>query len=72
MYFLKQTRGSALTGQVERDRLYFHDKRKKFSHVTPFLDKLHWLPIQYRILFKYNLLHAATFIFQAQRVRTLM
>ena len=26
------------------------------SHVTPFLKKLHWLPIQRRILFKYNLL----------------
>ena len=26
------------------------------SHVTPFLKKLHWLPIQHRILFKYNLL----------------
>ena len=28
----------------------------RMSHVTPFLEKLHWLPIQYRILFKYNLL----------------
>ena len=26
------------------------------SHVTPFLKKLHWLPIQHHILFKYNLL----------------
>ena len=26
------------------------------SHVTPFLKKLHWLPIQRRMLFKYNLL----------------
>ena len=26
----------------------------KFSHVTPFLHKLHWLPIHYRTLFKYN------------------
>ena len=26
------------------------------SHVTPFLQKLHWLPITYRILFKYNLI----------------
>ena len=26
------------------------------SHVTPFLQKLHWLPIAYRILFKYNLI----------------
>ena len=24
------------------------------SHVTPFLQKLHWLPITYRILFKYK------------------
>ena len=28
----------------------------KMSHVTPFLEKLHWHPIQHRILFKYNLL----------------
>ena len=26
------------------------------SHVTPFLQKQHWLPISYRILFKYNLI----------------
>ena len=26
------------------------------SRVTPFLQKLHWLPITYRILFKYNLI----------------
>ena len=26
------------------------------SHVTPFLQKLHWLPITYRILLKYNLI----------------
>ena len=26
------------------------------SHVTPFLQKLHWLLITYRILFKYNLI----------------
>ena len=28
----------------------------KMSHVKPFLKKLHWLPIQHRIPFKYNLL----------------
>ena len=28
----------------------------KTSHVTPYLRKLHWLPISYRILFKYNLI----------------
>ena len=28
----------------------------KMRHVTPFLKKLHWLPIQYHVLFKYNLL----------------
>ena len=26
------------------------------SHVTPFLQKLHWLPIPYHILFQYNLI----------------
>ena len=31
-------------------------KLNKFSHVTPFLHKLHWLHIHYCILFKYNLL----------------
>ena len=29
---------------------------EKTSHVTPYLQKLHWLPISYRILFKYNLI----------------
>ena len=28
----------------------------KTSHVTSYLQKLHWLPISYRILFKYNLI----------------
>ena len=28
----------------------------KTSHVTPYLQKLHWLPISYCILFKYNLM----------------
>ena len=31
-------------------------KLNKYCHVTPFLHKLHWRPIHYRILFKYNLL----------------
>ena len=31
-------------------------KLNQFSHATPFLHKLHWLPIHYHILFKYNLL----------------
>ena len=34
----------------------FMDLKKCLSHVTPFLQKLHWLPITYRILFKYNLI----------------
>ena len=29
---------------------------EKTSHVTSYLQKLHWLPISYRILFKYNLI----------------
>ena len=31
-------------------------RQNKFSLITPFLHKLHWLPIHYHILFKYNLL----------------
>ena len=31
-------------------------KLDRTSHVTPFLQKLHWLPNTYRILFKYNLI----------------
>ena len=34
-------------------------KVHKFSHVIPFLHKLHWLPIQYHILFKHNLTYKA-------------
>ena len=26
--------------------------RRKYDHVTPALEKLHWLPVQYRILYK--------------------
>ena len=29
---------------------------KKYDHVTPVLNKLHWLPVHFRILFKVNLL----------------
>ena len=31
-------------------------KLNKYCHVTPFLHKLHWLPIHYCVLLKYNLL----------------
>ena len=31
-------------------------KLNKYCHITPFIHKLHWLPIHFRILFKYNLL----------------
>ena len=31
-------------------------KLNKYCHVTPFLHKLHWLPIHYCVLFKYYLL----------------
>ena len=31
-------------------------KLSKFRHVTPFLHEVHGLPVQYRILFKYNLI----------------
>ena len=31
-------------------------KLNKYCYVTPFLHKLHWLSIHYRILYKYNLL----------------
>ena len=30
-------------------------KLNKYCHVTPFLHKLHWIPIHYCILFKYSL-----------------
>ena len=31
-------------------------KLNRLGHVSPHLNKLHWLPIEQRILFKYNLL----------------
>ena len=31
-------------------------RRKKYDHVTPILQDLHWLPIEYRIIFKILLL----------------
>ena len=27
-------------------------RRRKYDHITPALEKLHWLPVQYRILYK--------------------
>ena len=49
----------AYTGRLQRvQNALCHTvcKLNKFSHITPFLHKLHWLPIHYRMLFKYNLL----------------
>ena len=37
--------------------LMLHGVQTKYCDVTPFLHKLHWLPIHYCILFKYNLLN---------------
>ena len=30
--------------------------RKKFDHVTPLLEELHWLPVEYRMIFKMMLI----------------
>ena len=35
-------------------RMIFNLDRK--CHVSPYLERLHWLPVHYRVLFKYNLL----------------
>ena len=32
-------------------------RSSKFSHITPQLKKLHWLPVRYRVQFKMVLLH---------------
>ena len=31
-------------------------RKKKFDHVTPLLEELHWLPVEYRIIFKMMLI----------------
>ncbi|KAK6178617.1 hypothetical protein SNE40_013367 [Patella caerulea] len=31
-------------------------RKKKYDHVTPLLRDLHWLPVQYRIIFKINMM----------------
>ena len=41
---------------VQNDLCRIIFRLDKMSHITPFLKKLHWLPIQHRMLFKYNLL----------------
>ena len=49
----------AHNGKLQRVRNAFSRtmcKPDKFSHMTLLQHKLHWLPIQYCILFKYNLL----------------
>ena len=45
-------------------------KLNKFSYATPFLHKLHRLPIHYRILFKYNLLTYKATNFSRHRSHT--
>ena len=46
----------ACTVRLQRVQNVCVQTKNKFSLVTPFLHKLHWLLIHYRILFKYNLL----------------
>ena len=31
-------------------------KKRKNDHISPILQQLHWLPVEYRIMFKINLL----------------
>ena len=31
-------------------------RKKKFDHVTPLLEELHWLPVEYRMIFKMMLI----------------
>ena len=51
------THKKAYTSRLQRvQNALCHTVCKLNSHVTPFLHKLHWLPIHHRILFKYNLL----------------
>ena len=42
--------------KIQNDLCRIVFRLNRTSHVTPFLQKLHWLPITYRILFKYNLI----------------
>ena len=32
------------------------ERVSKYEHITPMLQELHWLPVEYRIIFKINLL----------------
>ena len=42
----------------------------KMSHVTPFLKKLHWLPIQHRILFKYKAINLSQPLYLSALIRS--
>ena len=55
LYHSKKTNISRLQ-RIQNTPCCIVCKLSKFSHVAPFLHKLHWLPIQYRILFKYNII----------------
>ena len=35
---------------------------RKFSHITPVVDQVHWLPVQVRINFKQNYLHFSAYM----------
>ena len=52
------TKGITISGRqrIQNTLCWIVWKLSKSSHVIPFLHKLHWLPIQYCILFKYNLI----------------
>ena len=57
LYFMGVSKSNiAKLQRVQNALCRINFRLDKISHVTPFLKKLHWLPIQHRILFKYNFL----------------
>ena len=55
-YFISHKKASTVRLQsVQNILCHTVCRLNKFSHVTPFLHKLRWLPIHYCILFKYSL-----------------
>ena len=57
--------GKRLRGYLTHEAARIVTNHRKYAHVTPILQKLHWLPVKYRCIFKtatlvYKFLHSGS------------
>ena len=43
-------------GRIQNTAARIISRTRKFDHITPVMQNLHWLPVQYRTMFKILLL----------------